>query len=139
VAHAIMWDEFVFPLVWSYALECSEVKVKVNQNKTTPVKYRYLKQAVKLLRCRPKHSHSLWAPCWHSVTSLDLTILKHIFPWSTKLVIRVNFFMLRCINPLKAEPVSFPLIYGLIGLDNIWLRYNYLRILNRGCKKNLII
>ncbi len=29
--------------VRSYALECSEVKVKVTQNKTTPVKYRYLK------------------------------------------------------------------------------------------------
>ncbi len=31
----------------SYALECSEVKVKVTQNKTTPVKYRYLKNVLK--------------------------------------------------------------------------------------------
>ncbi len=30
-----------------YALECSEVKVKVTQNKTTPVKYRYLKNLLK--------------------------------------------------------------------------------------------
>ncbi len=28
-------------------LECSEVKVKVTQNKTTPVKYRYLKNVLK--------------------------------------------------------------------------------------------
>ncbi len=28
-------------------LECSEVKVKVAQNKTTPVKYRYLKNLLK--------------------------------------------------------------------------------------------
>ncbi len=33
--------------VRSYALECSEVKVKVTQNKTTPVKYRYLKNVLK--------------------------------------------------------------------------------------------
>ncbi len=33
--------------VQSYALECSEVKVKVTQNKTTPVKYRYLKNVLK--------------------------------------------------------------------------------------------
>ncbi len=31
----------------SYALECSEVKVKVTRNKTTPVKYRYLKNVLK--------------------------------------------------------------------------------------------
>ncbi len=28
-------------------MECSEVKVKVTQNKTTPVKYRYLKNVLK--------------------------------------------------------------------------------------------
>ncbi len=31
--------------VWSYALECSEVKV--TQNKTTVVKYRFLKNVLK--------------------------------------------------------------------------------------------
>ncbi len=28
-------------------------------------------------------------------------------------------------------------MYGLLGLDNIWLRYNYLKIW--GCKKNVNI
>ncbi len=28
-------------------MKCSEVKVKVTQNKTTPVKYRYLKNVLK--------------------------------------------------------------------------------------------
>ncbi len=50
---------FIKHIVRSYALECSEVKVKVAQNKTTPVKYRYLKNLLKysneevLLRYRP--------------------------------------------------------------------------------------
>ncbi len=59
--------------VRSYALECSEVKVKVAQNKTTPVKYRYLKNLLKysneevLLRYWPPllsthhHQHAWWS------------------------------------------------------------------------------
>ncbi len=31
---------------------------------------------------------------------------------------------------------SFPLMYVLLGSDNIWLRYNYLKIWNVRCKKN---
>ncbi len=35
--------------------------------------------------------------------------------------------------------ISFPLMYGLLGLDNIWLRYNYLKIWNLRVQKNLNI
>ncbi len=35
--------------------------------------------------------------------------------------------------------LSFPLMYGLLGLDNIWPRYNYLKIWNLSVQKNLNI
>ncbi len=35
--------------------------------------------------------------------------------------------------------LSFPLMYGLLGLDNIWPRYNYLKIWNLRVQTNLNI
>ncbi len=35
--------------------------------------------------------------------------------------------------------MSFPLMYGLLGSDNIWRRYNYLNILNLRVQENLNI
>ncbi len=37
---------------------------------------------------------------------------------------------------LKAEYKNFPLMYGLLGYDNIWLRYNYLKIWNLRVQEN---
>ncbi len=34
---------------------------------------------------------------------------------------------------------QIPLMYGLLGSDNTWLRYNYLKIWNRRVQKNLNI
>ncbi len=51
---------------------------------------------------------------------------------------RPVFFLLRFIHHLKAAYISFPLI-TLLGLDNIWLRYNYLKIWNLRMQKNLNI
>ncbi len=48
---------------------CSEVKVKVTRNKTTPVKYRYLKNVLKysnedvLLRYGPPLFTCVFKPC----------------------------------------------------------------------------
>ncbi len=41
------------------------------------------------------------------------------------------------IHHLKAEYMSFPLMYGLLGSYNIWLIYNYLEIYNLRVQKNL--
>ncbi len=35
--------------------------------------------------------------------------------------------------------MGFPLMYGLLGLDNIWPRYNYLKIWNLRVQENLNI
>ncbi len=45
----------------------------------------------------------------------------------------------RFIRHMKAEYKSFPLIYGLLFLDNIWLRYNDLKTWNLTVHKNLNI
>ncbi len=42
----------------------------------------------------------------------------------------------RFAHHLKAELISFPLMYGL-WYDNIWPRYNYLKIWNLRVQKNL--
>ncbi len=50
----------------------------------------------------------------------------------------VNFSKLRFLHHLKAEQISFLLIYGLLlGLDNIWPRYNYLKIWNLRKQKKI--
>jgi len=54
--------------------------------------------------------------------------LPHLWPWTTKLLIRVNWFKLRFIHNPKA--------FGLLGYDNIWLIYNYLYILNLRVQNN---
>ncbi len=45
-----------------------------------------------------------------------------------KPVIRVNFSKLRCMDHMKQ--IRFPLMYGLLGSDHIWLRYNFLKTCN---------
>lgn len=42
-----------------------------------------------------------------------------------------SFLNLRSIQLLKTEPISFTLMYDLLQYDNIWLRYNYLKIWNQ--------
>ncbi len=49
-----------------------------------------------------------------------------------------QFFLHLDLNIIKAELISFPLMYGLLGY-NIWLRDNYLKNEIWGCKKNLNI
>ncbi len=51
---------------------------------------------------------------------------QYMWPWITKPVIRVHFFSLR-----------FPLMHGLLGSDNIWRRYDYLKIWNMRVQKHL--
>ncbi len=43
-----------------------------------------------------------------------------MWPWTTKPVISVSLFKCSFI-PLKPELISFPLMYALLGWDNIWL------------------
>ncbi len=35
-----------------------------------------------------------------------------------------NIFLLTFIHNMKAKYIIFPLMYGLLGYDHIWLRYN---------------
>ncbi len=61
----------------------------------------------------------------------DLKLLSgsaHMWPWT-----RSKF---RFIYNLKAEWINFPLTYGLLWQDNIWPRYNYLKIWNLRVQKN---
>ncbi len=62
-----------------------------------------------------------------------------LWPWTTKADIRANFSKLRLARHLKAEYIIFTLMYGLLWSDNIWLRYNYLKICNLREQKNLNI
>ncbi len=48
----------------------------------------------------------------NSIRTLTQT---HLWPWTTKPVLSVNFSKLRCIHDLKAEEISFPLVCGLLG------------------------
>ncbi len=45
---------------------------------------------------------------------------------------------LRFKHHLKAEQTSCPLMFGLLGYDNIWLRYNYANLVFEGAKKTNI-
>ncbi len=58
-----------------------------------------------------------------------------MWPWTTKPVISVNFFKLRFIHNLKAELVSFPLMYGLLWYDNIWKIWNLMVQKNQNTEK----
>ncbi len=49
-------------------------------------------------------------------------IKQYMWSWTTKTVIRVFFYFLL-------------LMYGLLGLDNIWPRYNYFQIQNLRAKE----
>ncbi len=60
----------------------------------------------------------------------------HMWPWTTKPVLSVNFSKLRFIHHMKAEYIIFQLMYGLLWYDNIWLRSNYLKIWNLRVQKN---
>ncbi len=56
-------------------MECSEVKVKVTQNKTTPVKYRYLKNVL-------KYSNEVVLLCyWPPLTKCKIYSLKTGLVW----------------------------------------------------------
>ncbi len=55
-----------------------------------------------------------------------------MWPWITKPVIRVKWKSESWINKLSID-------YGLLGSDNIWLRYNYLKILNLRVQKNKVV
>ncbi len=48
-----------------------------------------------------------------------------------------RFFKIEIIHHLKAEQISFPLMYGLLGSDNIWPRCNYLNIWNLRVQKKI--
>ncbi len=63
---------------------------------------------------------------------------SNLWPWTTKPVIRVLFFI-----EMHASSESWinklPLMYGVLGSNNIWPRYNYLKIWNLRVQKNLNI
>jgi len=71
-------------------------------------------------------------PCLH-ILKIQLCITGIHLKIYAKPVTRVNFLKLRFIH---LKEISFTLMYGLLGLDNNWPRFNYLKIWNlRGAKK----
>ncbi len=67
--------------------------------------------------------------CNVSERDIILNCESEKWPWSTKPVISVHFSELRFIHHLKAESIIFPLMCGLLWLDNIWKSGIW------GCKK----
>ncbi len=51
---------------------------------------------------------------------------------------RGQFFLIEMYASSESK-ISFPLMYGLLGKANIWLRYNYLNVESEGAKKNQTI
>ncbi len=79
---------------------------------------------------------------WHELSELNVFIYSSYVTLDQKNSHTGLFFLLIFIHHIcyiKAEWISFPLMYGLLGYDNIWPRYNYLKIWNQRVQKNLNI
>ncbi len=86
-----------------------------------------------------KHFLPTFDLIWFDLIWFDLIrlgyLLTYLWPWTTYGSIFWNWD-LNIISFWDLYIISFPLMYGLLGKDNIWPRYNYLKIWNLRVQKN---
>ncbi len=74
---------------------------------------------------------------FHVIDNMNHFQGAYLWLWTTKPVIRVSFYKFCFFTSFENIIKSFPLMYDLLGQDNIWLKYNYLKIWNLRVQKSL--